>query len=110
MAEAITIKKKKLQIKSKASVQAAKDEAAQDATPQDTPPPSPTPDEPLPGVFGRSAIPESDEKGPSYTLYVILAVITFLMFVGILVIQCYEWSFLNSAFPHPIQTAPISAP
>jgi hypothetical protein len=104
MAEPITIKKKKLKIKSRASQ--AKAQATGDSTSGAAPALSA---EPLPGVFGRP-VEGVEVKSPSYTLYVVLAVLALLMFGGIIAIQATEWSFLSPAFPHPIQTGPMVAP
>ena len=53
---------------------------------------------------GLSTPPIVTSKSSSYTVYTILAIITTLMFIGILTIQYVEFDFLSSAFPHPIST------
>lgn len=85
MGEPITIKKKKkLSIKSK-SVN------AEPATPPD-----------LGVVLPGLSAPPVFEKAPSYTIYAILALITTLLFIGIIAMQWTEWSYLLPAFPRPL--------
>ena len=85
MGEAITIKKKKkLTIKSK----------SENAEPDN----SPSLSDVLPTLAPTPVV----APGPSYTAYAILAVITTLMFIGILAMQYFEFDFLSSAFPRPL--------
>ena len=87
MGEPITIKKKKkLTIKSKSA------NAEPDTTPD------------LGIVLPGLSAPAVLEKSPSYTIYAILALITTLMFIGILAMQWTEWSYLLPAFPRPLPT------
>ena len=102
MGEAITIKKKKkLTIKSKST--------AKQATPESTDPvaddaPVITPENPgivLPGITPQETAPASSAN---YTFYAILAFLAFSLFVGIIIIQWVEWTYLSPAFPHPLPT------
>jgi len=109
MAEPITIKKKKkLTIKSKAAkapvAKAAAPEVAGDEELGEGP--AVTLDEPEVSALDyiNPAAPEVVVKQPSYTIFAILALLATLMFIGIVVIQWTEFSFLQSAFPRPIQT------
>ncbi len=99
MAEPITIKKKKLTIKSKAVKTAAPAPAADGATPQGA---GGTPHAPITPFDKAQAA--AKVKQPSYVLVGILAILATLMFIGLVAIQWTEFSFLQSAFPRPIQT------
>ncbi len=114
MADPITIKKKKLTIKSKKSIAAPQEAPTpgnQDALAAtikaepvgaDTPAAAP--------IMPNAPVAVAERKQPSYTLFAILALITLLMFVVILAIQWTEWTYLEPAFPHPIATGAVSAP
>jgi hypothetical protein len=115
MAEPITIKKKKkLTIKSKAAKAPASDAApAPDAAPLEATAdtgaeatPSVTPDEAggSPLDYINQAAPAAAAKQPSYLIFAILALLATLIFIYIVIIQWTEFSFLQSAFPRPIQT------
>ncbi len=87
MGEPITIKKKKkLSIKSKSANAKPKGDSDLGLA--------------IPGLSAPPVV--INVKSPSYTVYAILAIITTLMFIGILVIQYFEFDFLYPAFPHPI--------
>jgi hypothetical protein len=88
MGEPITIKRKKLKIKSN---------AVKSATPV---------------VAGGAAVAPAAEavKQPSYTFYAIIGLFAMLMFIGIIALQWTEWTFLQPAFPHPIQTGAVATP
>ncbi len=106
MAQPITIKKKKLTVKSKAAqtvATAPSAEATEAPTAEATPMEAAAPVEAAP-------VAATPAKQPSYTFFAILAIITLLMFIGIAAIQWTEWSYLQPAFPHPIQTGPMTAP
>ena len=57
----------------------------------------------LPGL-SAPPIAAVEESSASYTIYATLAIITTLMFIGILTIQWMEWTYLLPAFPRPIPT------
>jgi len=100
MAQPITVKKK-LTIRSQASAPSVPEGSDEDGQTDDQ-----ETHEPLPGVFGRGPAGAGTVKQPSYTLYAIFALLATLLFIGIVAIQWTEWSFLQSAFPRPIQTGP----
>lgn len=109
MAEPITIKKKKLTIKSKASqAVAAEADSAKPATAEGAT--EETPSEPLEASGHGGALDYINKpavavvKQPSYMIFAILALLATLMFFGLVLIQWTEFSFLQSAFPRPIQT------
>ena len=109
MAEPITIKKKKkLTIKSKAA-KAPAPVAAPLADTADTgveATPAVTADEAggSPLDYINQAAPAAAVKQPSYLIFAILALLATLIFIYIVIIQWTEFSFLQSAFPGPIQT------
>jgi hypothetical protein len=112
MGEPITIKrKKKLTIKSRNTAAAAATTAPEggdaSAAPAAAGAPAPASggsELVLPGLTPGGAAP-SVKAAPSYTLYAILAILVTLMFIGIVVIQSMEYSFLLPAFPRPIPAA-----
>ncbi|MBT3194445.1 MAG: hypothetical protein HN341_18010 [Verrucomicrobia bacterium] len=102
MAEPITVKKKKLTIKSKTVKKAAPADAGGEGAAADA--------GDHPGPFAAQAATAAAApivKQPSYMLFAILALLTTLMFIGIIVVQWTEWSYLKSAFPRPIQAGPV---
>ena len=97
MAEPITVKKKKLTIKSKAPKAAAVPVAdGGEAAAPEGGPGAVNPFDKTPAV--------AVGKPPSYVFVGVLAILATLMFIAILVLQWTEFSFLQSAFPRPIQT------
>ncbi len=102
MDEPITIKKKKkLTIKAKAPkpAAAAPTPATDDATPQ-----AAANEDNVPiNIFDKTpAVGAASD--PSYVVVGILAMLATLMFIGLVLMQWTEFSFLQSAFPRPIQT------
>lgn len=109
MAEPITIKKKKkLTIKSKAAkAPVAAPVVAEATTDEDgdgIPAVTLEDEDASPLDYINAAPAAAAVKQPSYTVFAILALLAALMFIGIVAIQWTEFSFLQSAFPRPIQT------
>jgi len=99
MGEPITIKKKKkLTIKSKAPAFAP--DTSTDA-PEVMPEAAAGPEVVLPGITPGVA-PQVAGSSANYTVYTILAFIVLAMFIGILIVQWIEWSYLSPAFPRPL--------
>ena len=90
MGEPITIKRKKLTIKSNAVKSATPVVAGGAAA--------------APAAAAVAAVPV---KQPSYTFYAIIGLFAMFMFIAIIALQWTEWTFLQPAFPHPIQTGPV---
>lgn len=112
MGAPITIKKRKMTIKSKAPTPGDKGAAeATDAADTDAEVSSePFTDEPSNEPFTAQPPMAAAAAKPSYTVYAILAVFATLFFIALLTIQWIEWTDFIPHFPRPIQTGHIVNP
>jgi hypothetical protein len=104
----ITVKKKKLTVKT-VRAQAHDDEAgAVTADPSQT---AETPEmaaAPVAAPVAAVAAPTPTAKPASYVLAGTLAIIAFLFFTTVIILQVVEWNYHSEAFPHPVELVPTA--
>lgn len=105
MAIPITIKKKKMTLKSPDATRPDDSHPADDieAEGAEASPAESVPDFSAPPLPVKAA-------GPSHALFGILAVVATLLFVVLVLMQWMEWKDLNTVFPRPIQTGEFTSP
>jgi len=93
---AITVKKKKLTVKTVRAKSAAAEGSEDSAGAESAASAAPA------GAAARAAPSAPGVKPASYTLAGVFAIITVCMFIALIILQVLEWTFYQDAFPRPM--------